>query len=330
MKKLIAALLFIFVVNVPNLYSQEDYEEGENPPDAVLIGSLKTKWEINTENGKMRFEVRNARFGTRGSLNKYLSYRAEVDLSDEGKIKMLDAYIKFTPITNLDIYLGQRKVPFGSDYMRNPVQNMFANRSFVAKYVNNGLRDIGFAASYKFNCKIPIELWGSIMNGTGGNNPEWIVKPNYSMRLLVTPLKNFRVVANLYQGNTIFEQDLFMVGGELRYKSQRLLIEMEYLERSYNDTTATKIHQDAFYIHSLYHFPINTKIFKYINPLIRYDYMGSKLYETINAERITAGVNLGLFPTQFLGEIRLNYEKYLNGYLPIHFDKFTVEFVLSF
>jgi hypothetical protein len=102
----------------------------------------------------MRFEVRNARFGARGDINNYMSYRVELDLSDEGKMKMLDAYVKFTPVENLDFYLGQRKIPFSSDYMRNPAENIFANRSFVAKYINDGLRDIGFYADYKFTVNI--------------------------------------------------------------------------------------------------------------------------------------------------------------------------------
>jgi len=158
--------------------------------------ALKTKAELDLESKMMRFEVRNARFGARGNINEYVGYRIEVDLSDEGKIKMLDAFVKITPLENLDVYMGQRKVPFGTDYLRSPVENFFANRSFVSKYTNDGLRDIGFVVNYRFKFHIPFDVWVAAMNGTGNNNPQWISRPNYSARLLFEPLKNIRLAGN--------------------------------------------------------------------------------------------------------------------------------------
>lgn len=279
----------------------------------------------------MRFEVRNARFGAKGDINKYFGYRVEVDLSDEGKIKMLDAFIKVTPIENLDFYLGQRKVPFGTDYLRNPVESIFANRSFVAKYINDGLRDIGFVANYRFKLHIPINIWLAAMNGSGNNNPQWIDKPNYAARLLVEPLKNFRMVGNLYQGSTVLENKLTMYGGEIRYLTDKLLIESEFLHRHYTDTSSVIHDQYGFYVHSYYSFFTKAKLIQIISPTIRWDFMGKKLEsnETV-AERITAGVNFGFEPKPFKAEIRLNYENYLKKSLPSHFDRFTVEFIAKF
>ena len=41
--------------------------------------------------GAGRFEVRNARVSVTGNVLPIVAYKAEIDLSDEGSIKMLDA-----------------------------------------------------------------------------------------------------------------------------------------------------------------------------------------------------------------------------------------------
>ncbi len=313
-----------------NVHAQEQAVTS-NPFLPKIDGSLKTKVEFDLESKLIRFEVRNARFGARGDINKYFGYRVEVDLTDEGKIKMLDAFIKVTPIENLDFYLGQRKVPFGTDYLRNPVESIFANRSFVAKYVNDGLRDIGFVANYKFKYLIPFNIWLAAMNGTGNNNPQWIDKPNYAARLIVEPLEKFRVVGNLYQGSTILEKDLTMYGGELRFMNDNFLVETEYLHRHYTDTSSVIHDQFGFYIHSYYNFYTKSKMIQIISPVIRWDFMGKELETNeIEAERITTGINFGFEPKPFKAEVRLNYENYLKKKFPTHFDRFTIEFIAKF
>ncbi len=325
-------LLLIITISISKLNAQKpDQTVPVIDYVPVIDGSVKAKAEFDLEGNKMRFEVRNARFGAKGNINKYFGYRVEVDLSDEGKIKMLDAYVKFTPIQNLDMYMGQRKVPFGTDYLRNPVENIFANRSFVAKYTNDGLRDIGFVVNYKFKFHIPFDIWIAAMNGTGNNNPQWINRPNYSARFIAEPLKNFRVVGNLYQGSTLFENNLSMYGGELRYQNRNLLIETEYIHRHYTDTGFIAQDQFGFYIHSYYNFFTGAKMVQIISPVLRWDFMGKGTEsKQIVADRITAGINFGFAPNPFKAEIRLNYEKYLKKYFPAHFDRFTIEFIARF
>lgn len=327
---LLASLLaFILVFNAQSQTTDQTNTAQLYVPK--LDGSLKTKLEFDLESNKMRFEVRNARFGARGYINKYVGYRAEIDLSDEGKVKMLDAFVRITPIENLDIYLGQRKVPFGTDYLRSPVENLFANRSFVAKYVNDGLRDIGFVANYKFVLKVPFDIWIGAMNGTGNNNPQWIDKPNLSARLTVEPIKNIRFAGNVYQGSTVLEKDLSMLSGEVRYQNEKLLVESEYVHRHLTDTAGIEKDQYGFYIHSYYAFATGHKMIQLISPTIRWDFMGQKLPEASKlAERITAGINFGFEPKPFKAEIRLNYEKYLKKYYSNHFDRFTIEFIAKF
>lgn len=331
LRKTLFLLLFIpFALN--NCFAQtSDHSDSLKVYLPKLDVLLKTKVEFDLESHKMRFEVRNARFGARGNINKYIGYRAEVDLSDEGKIKMLDAYVKINPIANLNVYLGQRKVPFGSDYLRSPAENIFANRSFVAKYTNDGLRDIGFVINYRLLFSIPFDVWVAAMNGTGNNNPQWIDQPTYSARLTFEPLKNFRLAGNYYQGSTLIEKDLTMYGGEIRFQTERFLIESEYINRHFSDTSLVNKVENGFYVHSYYNFFTGAKMIQIISPVIRWDFMseGIEIKDKL-AERLTTGVNFGFEPKQFKAEIRLNYEKYLKKYFPSHFDRFTIEFITKF
>ncbi len=321
-------LIIISVYN--SLYSQDTTDlKSIYLPD--IYGILKTKIEYDLDNSLMRFEVRNARFGVQGNVNDYMSYKLQIDLSDEGKMKMLDAYIRLTPFSNFDIYLGQRKLPFSSDYMRNPAENIFANRSFLSKYINNGLRDIGLYADYKFRSTLPLEIIIGTVNGTGNNNPQWIQRPNLAGRIIAGPLIGFRVAGNMYFGNAEYKENLAMFGGEIRYSSGRFFIESEYIKRNWTDTLSLRVHDDGLYIHSYYNFIRDEKAIYMITPVARIDFMGKSIFAgDVDASRLTLGVNFGFVPRQFHSEIRLNYENYFKSSLPIHTDKITVEFIARF
>lgn len=296
-------------------------------PDIDAV--LKVKAEYDLDNSLIRFEVRNARFGLKGKINDLMSYKIELDLSDEGKMKMLDAYVRLTPLKNLDIYMGQRKIPFSTDYMRNPAENIFANRSFLAKYINDGMRDIGFYLDYKFGNSVPVDILLGAVNGTGNNNPQWIERPNLVSRVVFGRETGFRATGNLYYGEAENKDNLALYGGELRFNNRNFLIESEYISRNWTDSI--RIHDDGLYVHSYYNVILTDKIVKIITPTARWDYMGDLIYSgRIDASRMTLGVNIGFEPKQFYSEIRLNYENYIRGNLPIHTDKLTLEFIARF
>jgi len=296
-----------------------------------IFGILKTKVEYDLDNSLMRFEVRNARFGVRGKLSDYMSYKIEIDLSDEGVMKMLDAYVRFSPVTDLNFYLGQRKIPFSSDYMRSPADNIFANRSFLAKYINEGMRDIGFYAEYNFRGQIPVSVVAGAVNGTGNNNPKWIEKPNFAARLSAGKDQGVRAATNLYYGEGTWEHNLSMFGAELRYNNGHFFIESEYIMRQWTDTLSAGQKDDGIYLHSYYNFmPVNRMV-KMVTPVARIDFIGDAVFSgDIGASRFTCGLNLGFEAKQFYSEIRLNYENYFKSLLPIHTDKFTLELIGRF
>ncbi len=328
--RLLILVIFILTVLNPDLYAQK---ENENTPEFIpdLDAILKTKIEYDLNNSLMRFEVRNARFGVKGKINEYMGYRFELDLSDEGKVKMLDAYVSFFPLKNLIVYLGQKKIPFSTDYLRSPADNIFANRSFLAKYINDGMRDIGIYAEYKFTGDIPVSIQAGGVNGTGNNNPEWISKPNLAGRITAGKDDGFRLAGNIYYGEDQYREHLALFGGEIRYSAGSFFIESEYISRNWTDTLSARLHDDGVYIHSWYNFKLENKMVKIITPVARWDLMGaSVIKQESDASRITLGLNFGFEPRQFQSEIRINYENYLKQSLPIHTDKLTLEFIARF
>ena len=94
-------------------------------------GTIRSKYEYQTGMGAGRFEVRNARVSITGNILPNVAYKAEIDLSDEGQIKMLDAYARIFPTKGLTVTAGQMRVPFTIDAHRSPHQQYFANRSFL-------------------------------------------------------------------------------------------------------------------------------------------------------------------------------------------------------
>jgi len=324
MKKYLILSILILNMNGVILLSQ-DTSEVKSAHVPVIFGILKTKFELDLNNSLVRFEVRNARFGARGTINDLMSYKVELDLSDEGKMKMLDAYVMFTPLKDLSFFMGQRKIPFSTDYIRNPAENIFANRSFLAKYINDGMRDIGFYADYKIPGQLPINIVLGAVNGTGNNNPRWIENPNFVTRLVIGTEKGFRATGNLYLGEDPLRKDLLMFGGEIRYEKGSFFIESEYIKRNWTDSLSVRQHDDGLYIHSYYNFTRKQGPIYMITPTARFDLIGNSVFGKIaDASRLTFGINVGFAATQFYSEIRVNYENYFRGYLPIHTDKLTL------
>ena len=331
--KLKKGLIIIFLLKSSvclEVFSQDTIQKrSEYTPD--IFGILKTKAEFDLDNSLMRFEVRNARFGATGKINNHMSYKVEIDLSDEGRMKMLDAYIKFMPVSNLSFYLCQKKIPFSTDYMRNPAENIFANRSFLAKYINDGMRDIGFYAEYSIEGQIPVNIMAAAVNGTGNNNPQWIERPNLAGRLTVGAEKGFRLTGNVYYGDDDEKKNLAMVGGEMRYTNGSFFIESEYIRRNWDDSLSVRHNDDGLYIHSYYNFPLKGSMIHQVTPVVRWDMIGESVFsEEVDAKRLTIGINLGFEAKQFYSEIRLNYEDYFKSSLPIHTDKLTLEFIGRF
>ena len=132
--KHIQPLLVVFFLLVQSVVVQAQQSDNVDYKPKIE-GTIRGKFEYQPDDQKGRFEVRTARFSLTGKVAPRVSYKAEIDLSDEGKIKMLDAYTRLVPLDNVQFTIGQMRVPFTIDAHRSPHEQYFANRSFIAKQV---------------------------------------------------------------------------------------------------------------------------------------------------------------------------------------------------
>lgn len=341
-------VLLPLVVKSQNPYRNEDgkkinKEELETKDYLPEVhGTIRTKFEYQTEMAASRFEVRNARISITGNVLPIVAYKAEVDLSDEGQIKMLDAYARLFPVKDLTVTAGQMRVPFTIDAHRSPHQQYFANRSFIAKQVGN-VRDVGVTLGYKLETEIPVTLEGGIFNGSGlTNQKEWHKEVNYSAKaqFLFARKLNLALSIQSIQPQTV-RINSYDVGAY--YESGRFHIEGEYLYKTFSDNAYQDVHAVNSFIN--YDLPLR-KVFSKMSFLARYDMMTSQSDgKTIDEEtgalvttdykrhRVTGGVTFSLSKA-FRTDLRLNFEKYFYAKNSIakesEQDKIVLELMVRF
>ncbi len=323
----------------------------EAQPSPVNVhGTIRSKYEYQTEEGEGRFEVRNARISVDGQLSPILLYKAEIDLCDEGKIKMLDAYTRLKPVKGLQFTIGQMRVPFTIDAHRSPHQQYFANRSFIAKQVGN-VRDVGAALGYTVNAGFPIILEAGLFNGSGLTNQKdyWTKGVNFSAKAQMFFPHGFNLTLST-QKIRPDDVNIMMYDAGMYWQSHGFHIEAEYLYKHYAHDAFKAVH--AFDTFASYDIPTGNprNMVKYVTPLLRYDYMsdhsdgtryldgkadeaGKLITNDAQRSRLTGGVTLSL-KKPFVSDIRINYEKYFyrNSDLAHRSekDKIVVEFMTRF
>lgn len=346
-KKFLVLASMALCIAMPAIAEGDDDDKVDMTPK--IHGTIRGKYEYQTEEGDGRFQVRNARVSLEGNVTKIVSYKAEIDLSDEGQIKMLDAYTRLKPVRGLDFTIGQMRVPFTIDAHRSPHMQYFANRSFIAKQVGN-VRDVGATIGYTFNAGFPIKLEAGMFNGSGLTNQKdfWTNNINFSAKAQFFLPRGFNVTLST-QKIKPDNVSIMMYDAGAYYHAHGWHIEAEYLYKHYADDAFDAVHSvDAFVSYDI---PLRKCFFKKITPLVRYDYMsdhsdgmrynaegdedtsGALTINDYQRSRITGGLTFSL-SLPFVSDIRLNYEKYFyrEGAIakPSERDKIVVEFMTRF
>ncbi|MDY3733157.1 MAG: porin, partial [Alloprevotella sp.] len=243
-------------------------------------------------------------------------YRAEVDLSDEGRIRMLDAYAGVLPVKGLTLRIGQMRVPFSIDAHRSPHKQFFANRSFIAKQVGD-VRDVGLCASYTLP-KTPLTIEGGLFNGSGLTDQKdyWTKNLNFSAKVQWKPVKMLTLQGSVQKisptGGTVMLYD-----GGVSFNHAGVFLEAEYLRKHYKNNAYHAV--NALNTMAAYTLPLR-HVFDHLRFLTRFDMMDDHSSGVLNDEgvlqtddaarkRLTAGITLG-FAKRIAAELRLNYEKY--------------------
>ncbi len=347
-RTLFLAALLLSSAALPSFAQQEDDAAKKYLPH--IHGTIRSKYEYQTGEGEGRFEVRNARVSVDGNVTPRVSYKAEIDLSDEGQIKMLDAYTRLKWLETGQFTIGQMRVPFTIDAHRSPHQQYFANRSFIAKQVGN-VRDVGAVVGYTANVGFPIIIEGGLFNGSGLTNQKnfWTKNINFSAKAQMFFPHGFNLTLSV-QKIKPEHVGVMMYDAGAYWQSHGWHIEAEYLFKHYGRNAFHNVH--AFDSFVSYDIPVRMGLLRCVTPLVRFDYMGDHsdgtASETTDASgakvsrlvvndyqrsRLTGGVTLSL-KKPFVSDIRLNYEKYFyrDGAVakPSEKDKVVIEFMTRF
>ena len=317
-----------------------------------LHGILRGKYEYQPELESSRYEIRNARLSVCGKLVERSEYKLEVDLCDETEIKMKDAWVRLLPYNSLRLTVGQQRMPFTIDAHRNPADQFFANRSFIAKQVGN-MRDVGFQVGYDFlnsNGKKVLSLDAGMFNGSNINDQKqaWFKEPGYSARIQYFPIPGLAIVPSI-QHQRIAERQAAYTSLDMGayYKTGGWHLEAEYLRKMFRDD----VFSDCGAMNAMLMYTQKLKkkdsFFENISYQGRYDYMqdhssgnsgfdesGKKLVLTdAERHRMTLGVCLGVRNSFFPTEIRFNYERYWyphGGAKESELDKLVCELAIKF
>lgn len=323
-----------------------------------LHGVLRGKYEYQPELNGGRFEVRNARMSISGKLSMRSEYKLEVDLCDESAIKMKDAWVRLLPWRSLRVSIGQQRMPFTIDAHRNPANQFFANRSFIAKQVGD-MRDVGLQVGYTFQAssgRTVALVDAGIFNGSNLDNQKtaWNKNVNYSARLQWFPIQGLAIVPSI-QHTTIADRQARYTSLDMGmyYEAYGWHIEGEYLHKQY----AHDAFSDCDAVNAMLRYRMAIKgeqsFFHHIDYLARYDYMGdhsdgkkgfallddgtpsSRLQISDYARhRMTLGMTFGIRNPYLPTELHLNYERYWypNGGIAKESeqDKLVAELMIKF
>lgn len=307
--------LWICISAIPANGQENLHKSGYLPE---IHGTIRAKYEYEPPIDKGRYEIRNARLSVEGKIIPIVKYKAEIDLSDEGAIKMLDAYIRIQPENSLKLTFGQMRVPFTIDAHRSPHLQYFSNRSFIAKQVGN-VRDVGAAIAWTFGNKTPVTLEGGMFNGSGLTNQKnfWTDNYNFSFKAQTLLAGQLNITLSCQKAN-VGPINTMMYDAGAYWDNSRWHIEAEYLRKHYAHNSFPAVNAvDAF---ASYRIPIKKNLTA-ISFLGRYDYMsdhnnggtdtdGILSVDDPERHRLTGGVTLSLGNKNLQADIRLNYEQY--------------------
>lgn len=278
-------------------------------------GVVRTRWEMETETGDSRFQVRNARISIDGRIAEPIEYFIQADLCDRGAMKILDAWGRLTIAEGLKVQAGQFRMPFGVDPGRAPANYIFSNRSYLGKEVCN-VRAVGAKLMYSFK-DVPLSVEAGAFNPTSiSDHEKWNGSMAYSGKVTYK-WGNVKLNAGV---KTLMPDSvrINLVDGNISWSAGRWLVEGEYINKHYANSAHKTSH--AYTIFADYRMPVEAGVFNQLSFQGRFDGMTDhssgkrdtegRLYTTDPArKRITVGSTLSYIKGAVHADIRLNYEK---------------------
>ena len=321
----------------PASASSGEKKEKEFSYVPVFHGAIRSRWELNTQNGDNRFQVRNARLSLEGKVASSISYFIQTDLCDQGSMKILDAWGKFGIIDGLYVQAGQFRMPFGVEPFRAPANYIFANRSFMGKQMMN-YRAVGGKVGYTLP-KTPLTIEAGMFNPTSiGNHAVWNRTVAYSGKLTYTLPDGFSLSAG-YASIKPNDKRANLIDACLIWQNKNWLVQGEYMFEHYTKNVYDDAH--SYVVFADWHKPVNCGVFNQWSIQARLDGMTDHYQLTTGKDdvhdqgrqRVTIGSTLTYKYKMVHADVRLNYEKYFAwdfGKMPGDLDRLVAEIVVRF
>lgn len=308
--------LFLTLFAMPLALLGQEAENFSLTPE--IHGTLRGRYEFETEQGEGRFQVRNARVSLNGKVAPIIDYYVQVDACDKGEMKFLDAWGRISFTKEFKLQVGQFRKPFGVDAFRNPANLYFANRSFIGKQVGT-MRGVGGKVIYN-SLRLPLVIEAGIFNAsTADDHTTYSKDVSFSSRALYT-IGNITLSGG-YQTIKPYETRMNFADANVMWHFGRWHIEGEYVYKHYNFDVYKDCHAYNFF--TCYTMPVKFSVFSQLALLARWDgttdHSDSKTFdETLQSlttteqarNRITAGCTLKYKYKTVRCDIRMNYEKY--------------------
>ena len=278
-------------------------------------GALRARYEMATEGGEQRFQMRNARLTIDGKLSTAIDWFVQADLCDRGTMKILDAWGRLEVAPGIRLQAGQFRLPFGTDCFKGPGNYLFANRSFIGKQMCN-VRGVGAKASWS---------WRMLTAEAGAFNPtsitdqiRWTKTLAYSGKVVVCPGAGVTLAAG---AQTLVPDSvrINLLGASAGWSWNNLTLEAEYMNKHYVNNRHRAAHAWNFFAD--YGFPLKAGIFNRASVQARYDGMtahsdgrrdkdGLLVTNDPARNRITVGGTLTYAWRTLHCDLRVDYEKY--------------------
>lgn len=286
-----------------------------------VSGNIRVKYEYSTVDDAGRFAVNNARVKLDGKVMPWVGYRLQVDLCNNGKIRLMDAYAKISPTDRLDIFVGQERVPFSVDASRDLHEYMFSDLSFGANYLGN-LRSVGVKFGYRFlNNRIYAEA-GMFNSGTTESQEVWRGDFTYGAKMNIKTDLGLSPQVCFMSRKPLDGIRHNMADISLSWTCGRFFLEGEYLYCNYAGKAIPDAHAYNFMVD--YSLGVNKSILSEVSFRGRFDGMtdistgipddeGKIGIDHRHRKRITAGVKFASIRGKASLNLHINYQQYFYG-----------------
>ena len=288
-----------------------------------LSGYLQGGFEWNeASDPETSFYLRRARVSLTGTAAKEkIDYRLQVDMANSPKI--CDLYFRYKPLNELNVQLGQYKLPFSlENELYGPTKFEFIEYSYLTTYlVRNNKAFDGISATGR---DMGVQLYGSflardgysiinynvgVFNGSGINAKDNNSSKDFIARLIVKPIKGLSISGSYMYSETAFGSKEYMKAPRWSvgaiYDVRHWIARAEFAQADFGGNKT-----NAFYALAGYHFE------KPWSVVARYEFIRDD-FNTMDEDRVTIG---GVYkPFKFL-RLQLNYAYTMNARIEKNFN----------